>query len=100
MTVQSLRDLLVRELQGIRDAEEQAFQMLQQQVEQVENTQLRKVLGRRMVQGERLRLEVRRGLQKLGSQERSERDGAARGIIEHARKTLDAFPDPEMKQIV
>ena len=100
MAIQSPHELLVHELHNIQDAETQASQALQRNMQQVENAQLRRMLERRLKEGERLLQDVRKGLQKLGGQDRGDQNAAARGLIEEAQKLLQDVQTPEMKQAV
>lgn len=100
MSIQSSQELLVFELQDIQDAETQASQALQGQMEQVENPQLRKLLERRLQEGERILGDVRKGLEKLGGGGRGQQNAAARGLIQEAEKLLKQVQAPEMKQAV
>ena len=69
MPIQSPQELLVHELHGIEDAETEASRALEGQLEEVENSQLQRLLQRRMQQGERLLKEVQKNLEKLNGQE-------------------------------
>ena len=60
MSIQSPQELLLHELHGIEDAESEASQALEEQMEEVENSKLRKLLERRLKQGERLQKEIKR----------------------------------------
>jgi len=82
MSIQSPQELLLHELHGIEDAESEASQALEEQMEEVENSKLRKLLERRLKQGERLQKEIKRNLQKLNGESEGRENEAARGLID------------------
>src|SRR5204863_6250798 len=65
MSIQSPRELLLHELHGMEDAESEASQVLEQKLDEVQNSQLRKLLKRRLKQGQRLQKEIKRNLEQL-----------------------------------
>jgi ferritin-like metal-binding protein YciE len=99
MSIQSPQELLLHELHGIEDAESEASQALEDQMEEVENSQLRRLIERRLKQGERLQKEVQRNLEKLNGESRRENE-AARGLIRDSQRLLEEVETPEMKEAV
>jgi ferritin-like metal-binding protein YciE len=100
MPIQSPQELLVHELHGIEDAETEASRALEGQLEEVENSQLQRLLQRRMQQGERLLKEVQKNLEKLNGQEGGRENAAARGLIREAQQLLQEIEAPDMKEAV
>jgi ferritin-like metal-binding protein YciE len=100
MPIQSPQDLLLHELHGIEDAESEASRALESQLEEVENSQLQKLLQRRLQQGERLLKEVQKNLEKLNGQGGGRENEAARGLIRDAEQLLQEVQSPEMKEAV
>ena len=97
--IQTPQDLLVYALQEIQDAETQASQALQNQIQLVENEELGKLLERRLEQGGRLLRDVSQGLEALGGQGRGDPNTAARGLIEQAERVVQLAQTPELKQV-
>ena len=62
MSIQSPRELLLHELRGMEDAESEASQVLEQKLDEVQNSKLHKLLERRLKQGQRLQKEIKRNL--------------------------------------
>jgi len=100
MSIQSPQELLLHELHGIEDAESEASQALEEQMEEVENSKLRKLLERRLKQGERLQKEIKRNLQKLNGESEGRENEAARGLIRDSLRLLQEVETPEMKEAV
>jgi ferritin-like metal-binding protein YciE len=100
MPIQSPQELLLHELHGIEDAESEASRALESQLEEVENSQLQKLLQRRLQQGERLLKEVQKNLEKLNGQGGGRENEAARGLIRDAEQLLQEVQSPEMKEAV
>jgi ferritin-like metal-binding protein YciE len=100
MSIQSPQELLLHELHGIEDAESEASQALEEQMEEVENSRLRKLLERRLKQGERLQKEIKRNLQKLNGESEGRENEAARGLIRDSQRLLQEVETPEMKEAV
>jgi ferritin-like metal-binding protein YciE len=100
MSIQSPQELLLHELHGIEDAESEASQALEEQMDEVENSKLRKLLERRLKQGERLQKEIKRNLQKLNGESEGRENEAARGLIRDSLRLLQEVETPEMKEAV
>lgn len=100
MAIDSPRELLIRELQHIEDAESQASQALQRISQQVENSHLRRMLERRRKQGERLLKDVQRSLEKLDGHSRGNHNSAAHGIIQESDQLVSEAQTPEIKQAI
>jgi ferritin-like metal-binding protein YciE len=100
MPIQSPQELLVHELHGIEDAETEASRALEGQLEDVENSQLQRLLQRRMQQGQRLLKEVQKNLEKLNGQEGGRENEAARGLIREAQQLLQEIEAPDIKEAV
>lgn len=100
MPIQSPQELLLHELHGIEDAESEASRALESQLEEVENSQLQKLLQRRLQQGERLLKDVQKNLEKLNGQGGGRENEAARGLIRDAERLLQEVQSPEMKEAV
>jgi ferritin-like metal-binding protein YciE len=93
---------MAMELQHIQDAETEATRALGDMRGQVQNTQLKEMLQRRMDEGEEVLRGVREALPKFDGQARSGQgqNKAARGIIEEGRTFLREVQSPEMKEAV
>lgn len=100
MPIQSPQELLLHELHGIEDAESEASRALESQMDEVENSQLQKLLQRRLQQGERLLKEVQKNLEKLNGEGGGRENEAARGLIRDAQTLLQEVQSPEMKEAV
>ncbi|MDF2766583.1 MAG: hypothetical protein K0S81_3578 [Rhodospirillales bacterium] len=100
MPIQSPQELLLHELHGIEDAESEASRALESQMDEVENSQLQKLLQRRLQQGERLLKEVQKNLEKLNGEGGERENEAARGLIRDAQTLLQEVQSPEMKEAV
>jgi ferritin-like metal-binding protein YciE len=98
MLLQTPQDLLTFKLQTIRDAETQASQALQAQLQLVRNEDLRQLLERRLQQGQQLLGVVSRGIEALGGQGAEDQNRAARGLIEQTAHAVELAQGPEMKQ--
>ena len=100
MPIQSPEQLLLHELHGIEDAENEASRVLESRMEEVENPKLQKLLERRLQQGERLMQEVQESLEKLNGQSGGRENKAARGLIQDSERLLQEIEAPEMKEAV
>lgn len=100
MPIQSARDLLVHELQDIRDAEQQASEALQQMAKQAGDEELKQMIERRMKEGERILQEVEKSVQKLEGKSKGTSNSAARALIQAAQELVGEAQTPEMKRAV
>jgi len=102
MAINSPRELMAMELQHIQDAETEAARALNDLQGQVQNPELKKMLQRRLQEGEEVLRGVRECLTKFDGQRQAgdTQNKAARGIIEEGRTFLREVQPPELKEAI
>jgi ferritin-like metal-binding protein YciE len=99
MPITSAEDLLLRKLHGIDDAEQQASRAMQAQIAN-QTGELRSLIERRLKEGERLRREVGKAVERLDGRAKPQTNRAARGLIEESEALLSEVEDEALQEAV
>lgn len=85
-------DLLVNELREIYSAEKQLTRVLPRLTKAVESDKVRKLLDRRLDEGQRLTEELEKAFEELDSSPGRKKNAAAEGLIADAQEHVQDFP--------
>lgn len=98
MSIQTVEELLLRELKDIEDAEVQASKAIQAYVGNLEDGRLRRLLEQRLHEGQRVLSDIRSCLERLEGDHSEPRNEAARGLIAEAEKIVQQTKSAEVRQ--